>query len=210
MSGKGEKSEAGRIFSLEQIKKWLSDRRTFGFPLAIFALCWPVLTGLSGQIPNGAYLPISIHLYDFLGSAALCVGLLTARLTLRLTNYRFHNPISSLVVLAIITSVAAVFQFSITSLIGPTSSLFAKAVPITAAASLGQLLAFMLVIRSTQDLQEATRKASSLRQKLTFLKSNLDQQLATNRQMVLEKVQLEILPTLRRLKEQLSREVENH
>lgn len=202
-------SKPRQLFSLKQINGWLSDRRTFGFPLAIFALIWPVISGLGGQMPTGGYLAISIHLYDFLGAAAACTGVLVARLALRLTNYRWHTPLATFLIFYVISLVAAVFQYWAAASFGPIADLFAYTIPITAVVGLGLLLSFTLVQRSITDLREATYQSKEHKQKLEFLQTNLDQQLDANRTKVLYQVQQVIIPAIQRIQEALTSEEDN-
>lgn len=209
MTESSNNPEAEKGFSFNQVSRWLSSRSTFSIPLAIFALVWPVLTGLGGHIPTGSFLPISIHLYDLFGSAALCIGVLMARISLEVREVNGLKPIYSLFVFALISASAAIFQYFMTSSFGPISEMYLTGLPITALVSFGQLLTFILVVRSVSELRQAAKESLRIRQNLLFLRQNLDKQLLENRRLDLEQVQSAILPTLEGIQRELSRDSEN-
>lgn len=186
-------------FTLASVKAWLSSPTAFGWPLALLAFVWPIITGFGASYPEGDYLPISVHLFDLIGATVTAVGLLLVRLALKKLKVTKIKPISTLGVWVLIASTAAAAQILISLSIGAVSDSFVFGAPIIAATTFGQLIFFTLVIASSIDLVNAATELAKARKSLNFLRTNLTSELTKQQELLRQNVTQILEPQIQNL-----------
>jgi signal transduction histidine kinase len=201
----------GSALSIKTIKTWLSSPKVIGFPLIVFALVWPVGTGLLGGETPGQEFAFSIHLYDLLGAASAAGTLLIARALLRFAS-RSQNKTRIWPQLAAILSAAVsavLLPIWIVETFSYVPEAYLKAIPIGVVSHFTNMLIFIMFWNSSKEQRAAVRELAVARKSLTFLKANLQTELAANQKALQDQVMAVLVPTIKQLTAEMKSESDN-
>lgn len=178
--------------SLTSIRAWFTSSLAFGYPIALFALVWPVLTGLGGELPPGVSLPYSVHLHDLIGSATTALALVCVFLVLKRKG-QVELPIARILTIwLMIAALATGVQIFGLVLMGNLPAVYVIGAPVNQFTIFGQLLVFVFLSGSNRELRKEAQLLVGVRKKLVFLRGNLDHEIESNQRKLLESA-LEVL-----------------
>ena len=191
-------------FTLASVRAWLSSPHSFGWPLALLAFVWPIITGFGASYPASEYLPISVHLFDLIGASVTAGGLVVVMLVLKHKPITKVQPAFTVVVWALLAAGAAATQILISLSVGAVSNSFIVGAPILAATTFGQLMFFTFVIGSSRDLANAATELAKTRKSLNFMRANLTSELAKQQELLRQNVTQILEPLIHNLLGQIS------
>lgn len=191
-------------FTLASVRAWLSSPHSFGWPLALLAFVWPIITGFGASYPASEYLPISVHLFDLIGASVTAGGLVVVMLVLKHKTITKVQPAFTVVVWVLLAAGAAATQILISLSVGAVSHSFIVGAPILAATTFGQLMFFTLVIGSSRDLANAATELAKTRKSLNFMRANLTSELAKQQELLRQNVNQILEPLIHNLLGQIS------
>lgn len=183
-------------FTLASVKAWLSSPTAFGWPLALLAFSWPILTGFGTSYPDSYLLPISVHLYDLIGALFTSSGVLLVQSYLTQRKISSLNPAVTVLLWLVISSLATAAQILISKTFGEVSTEFLLGSPIAALVTFGQLVFFTLVLSTWRELRDASLSLAKARKLLNFMQTNLTKELQKQKDKLLESVMATLVPQL--------------
>ena len=197
--------------SLKTIKTWLSSPQVIGWPLIVFALVWPVATGFIGGETPGQEFAFSIHFYDLLGAALTSSSLFIAKAILRSPSRRQINPRAWPQLLALVSAAIAgtVLPVLIVDTISYVPEAYVQAMPFGIVSQCTYLLIFIMIWNSRKEQREAVRALAVARKSLTFLKENLQTELAENQKALQDQVVAVLEPAIMQLTSEMKSESDN-
>jgi len=191
----------GGTLSLKTIRGWLSSPTVISYPLVIFVLVWPVITGFIGGETPGQEFAFSIHLYDFLGAAISSAILLLARAAFSVAPFSRIKSRAWPHIAALFAAAAsgAVLPVVIVSSFSYVPDAYLQAVPFGVLSLFINMLIFIMFWNARKELRVAARELAVARKSLTFIKANLQSELAANQRALQKHVMAVLEPTIAQL-----------
>lgn len=185
--------------SLSRIKRWLSSPDAVNSPLVLFVLLWPFATGfLAGETP-GHQFAFSIHLFDLLSSTISAGSLLLAArvFKLRFAAMLFASVTGTVLPLIIVNSFSFVPQA------------YVESIPFGILIQVTNMLGFLIFWNARNDLRTSVRELALARKTLTYLKANLNSELAANQSALNNQVMNVLESALAHLRAEMSSAANN-
>jgi hypothetical protein len=171
-----------------RVLTWLASEKAVSWSVILVILLYPVAIG-SIQIPDPSLaLPIDTHLYDLLGGAGAASVLVLGR---TLTKPRKANGLRIAVNL-LIWFLAAVcgtaLQLAVAAAFGPVPAIFPNSFGFSVLSLMGLMFGATALTIIYQDLKKSTNALAAKRFQLLTLRTNLEDEVASQRASLNEEV----------------------
>lgn len=189
--------------SLAKVKSWLAASDAIGLPLITFALVWPVATGFLVGETEGAEFSFSIHFFDLLGSGIAASTLLLLRLLMKRIRAR-RSAVATLSVLVLAAFFGSLLPVVIVESFSAVPQIYRDSVPFGFFSILATSLTFIFIWSAVSEQRSALRSLATARKSLSFLKANLESEIAENRKILKEQILAVLEPAFVQLNEELT------